>query len=160
MDDICFKGESIISDGYKKMREIEERRMRFNGVSEIIHHLSQQNAIVNRGLQLYIKGDCDYTKALEEMVFALAQNITQLQQESDPRHMPPAPTKFPILLNKLLQMEYGKTEEQAQTLIKKYSDIMTHGIFKGNLNATAMALLMQEDRDKEQGLYDGPTRKF
>ena len=53
--------------------------------------------------------------------------------------------KFTDLLKKLLVMEYFKTEDEADRLIKTYPNVIVNGIFSGNLRATAMALEFVEN---------------
>ena len=51
-----------------------------------------------------------------------------------------------VLLKRLMIEEDGYTEDDASNLINKHSDIIMHGIMKGNfyLRATVMALEMKE----------------
>lgn len=54
---------------------------------------------------------------------------------------------FVALLKALLVSEYGKTDQEADRLIKAYPDIIIQGIFASNLNATAMALEMKDEQE-------------
>lgn len=50
-------------------------------------------------------------------------------------------------LEKLLMLEYLKSEEEAKALIQKYPEIIIRGILLGNLRVTAMALEMADERE-------------
>ena len=53
---------------------------------------------------------------------------------------------FVVLLKQLMIEEYGYTEDDAESMVKKHSDIVMQGIMKGPLalRATVIALEMQD----------------
>lgn len=60
------------------------------------------------------------------------------------------PMTFQQVVSALLVEEFRRTPEEADELVGKYPRIMVNGMMAGHYRSTAMALDIQDSRDREK----------